>query len=349
MKSIWKKSKFLFAVLLGLVLFIFVLFQALPNAEELLTSQRADAKTKQAIVAELGLDQPMHKQAMYYLNDLSLLSVYDSTSQKLKHLSGLALNHGKWQVWLKLPYLRTSFQSKQTVGGMLFQAFWGTMVLAMAAMLIALMVGIPLGIVAAMQQGKALDHLIVGFSAIGISMPSFFSAMIFSWLFGFVWHEYTHLPMTGSLYEIDELGENRTMVLSNMILPALALGIRPLAVFIQLTRNTMVEMLAQDFVRTARSKGLSKWRATIKHALPNAMNPLITSVGGWFSSLLAGSFFTEYIFQWRGLGKVTIEALQQSDFPVVMGAVLFTACVFFVLHTITELLYVWIDPRVRYE
>ena len=349
MKSIWKKSKFLFAVLLGLVLFIFVLFQALPNAEELLTSQRADAKTKQAIVAELGLDQPMHKQAMYYLNDLSLLSVYDSTSQKLKHLSGLALNHGKWQVWLKLPYLRTSFQSKQPVGGMLFQAFWGTMVLAMAAMLIALMVGIPLGIVAAMQQGKALDHLIVGFSAIGISMPSFFSAMIFSWLFGFVWHEYTHLPMTGSLYEIDELGENRTMVLSNMILPALALGIRPLAVFIQLTRNTMVEMLAQDFVRTARSKGLSKWRATIKHALPNAMNPLITSVGGWFSSLLAGSFFTEYIFQWRGLGKVTIEALQQSDFPVVMGAVLFTACVFFVLHTITELLYVWIDPRVRYE
>jgi peptide/nickel transport system permease protein len=349
MKSIWKKSKFLFAVLLGLVLFIFVLFQALPNAEELLTSQRADAKTKQAIVAELGLDQPLHKQAIYYVNDLSLISVYDSTSQKLKYLTGFALNQGKWQVWLKLPYLRTSFQSKQPVGGMLFQAFLGTMVLAMAAMLIALMFGIPLGIVAAMKQGKALDHLIVGFSAIGISMPSFFSAMIFSWLFGFVWHEYTHLPMTGSLYEIDELGENRTMVLSNMILPALALGIRPLAVFIQLTRNTMVEMLAQDFVRTARSKGLSKWQATVKHALPNAMNPLITSVGGWFSSLLAGSFFTEYIFQWRGLGKVTIEALQQSDFPVVMGAVLFTACVFFVLHTITELLYVWIDPRVRYE
>jgi len=349
MKSIWKKSKFLFAVLLGLVLFIFVLFQALPNAEELLTSQRADAKTKQAIVAELGLDQSLHKQAIYYVNDLSLISVYDSTSQKLKYLTGFALNQGKWQVWLKLPYLRTSFQSKQPVGGMLFQAFLGTMVLAMAAMLIALMFGIPLGIVAAMKQGKALDHLIVGFSAIGISMPSFFSAMIFSWLFGFVWHEYTHLPMTGSLYEIDELGENRTMVLSNMILPALALGIRPLAVFIQLTRNTMVEMLAQDFVRTARSKGLSKWQATVKHALPNAMNPLITSVGGWFSSLLAGSFFTEYIFQWRGLGKVTIEALQQSDFPVVMGAVLFTACVFFVLHTITELLYVWIDPRVRYE
>ncbi len=349
MKSIAKKIAFLFSVLLGLVLFIFVLFQAMPNAEEMLTSQRADAKTKAAIVAELGLDEPLCKQALYYINDLSPLSFYDSSSKKLSMLTGFGLSKGKTQCWVKLPYLRTSFQSKQPVGGMLFQAFIGTMVLAIAAMLLALAIGIPLGVLAAMRQGKWVDHIIVGSSAIGISMPSFFSAMLFSWLFGFVWHEYTGLPMTGSLWEIDEMGESRTLMWSNMILPALALGIRPLAVFIQLTRNTMVEMLAQDFVRSAKAKGLSTWQATWKHALPNALNPLITRVGGWFSSLLAGSFFTEYIFQWRGLGKVTIEALQQSDFPVVMGAVLFTACVFFILHTITELLYVWIDPRVRYE
>ena len=349
MKSIAKKIAFLFSVLLGLVLFIFVLFQAMPNAEEMLTSQRADAKTKAAIVAELGLDEPLSKQALYYINDLSPLSFYDSSSKKLSLLTGFGLSKGKTQCWIKLPYLRTSFQSKQPVGGMLFQAFIGTMVLAIAAMLLALAIGISLGVWAAMRQGKWVDHIIVGSSAIGISMPSFFSAMLFSWLFGFVWHEYTHLPMTGSLWEIDELGENRLLMWSNMVLPALALGIRPLAVFIQLTRNTMVEMLAQDFVRSAKAKGLSTWQATWKHALPNALNPLITSVGGWFSSLLAGSFFTEYIFQWRGLGKVTIEALQQSDFPVVMGAVLFTACVFFILHTITELLFVWIDPRVRYE
>ena len=349
MKSIAKKIAFLFSVLLGLVLFIFVLFQAMPNAEEMLTSQRADAKTKAAIVAELGLDEPLSKQALYYINDLSPLAFYDSSSNKLSLLTGFGLSKGKTQCWIKLPYLRTSFQSKQPVGGMLFQAFIGTMFLAIAAMLLALAIGIPLGVWAAMRQGKWADHIIVGSSAIGISMPSFFSAMLFSWLFGFVWHEYTGLPMTSSLWEIDEMGESRTLMWSNMILPALALGIRPLAVFIQLTRNTMVEMLAQDFVRSAKAKGLSTWQATWKHALPNALNPLITSVGGWFSSLLAGSFFTEYIFQWRGLGKVTIEALQQSDFPVVMGAVLFTACVFFILHTITELLYVWIDPRVRYE
>jgi peptide/nickel transport system permease protein len=132
-------------------------------------------------------------------------------------------------------------------------------------------------------------------------------------------------------------------------LPALALGIRPLAVFIQLTRNTMVEILQLDFIRTARAKGISESVVIWRHAFPNALNPLITSIGGWFSSLLAGSFFTEYIFQWKGLGKVTIEALQQSDLPVVMGAVLFTACVFFVIHTFTELLYVWIDPRMNHE
>jgi len=349
MKPLLKKSGFLLSVLLGLVLFIFILFQALPNAEEMLTSQRADAKTKQAIVAELGLDQPVHLQALYYLNDLSPIACYDTASAKRRYLTGFAIRSGSMEWWLKLPYLRISFQTKQPVGGMLFQAFVGTMILALAAMLIALAVGIPLGVMAAMKQGKWVDHLIVGLSAIGISMPSFFSAMLFSWLFGFVWHAYTNLPMTGSLWEVDALGEHKIWVWCNMILPALALGIRPLAVFVQLTRNTMVEMLAQDFVRTAKAKGLSQWQATFKHALPNALNPLITSVGGWFSSLLAGSFFTEYIFQWRGLGKVTIEALQQSDFPVVMGAVLFTACVFFILHTLTEWLYVWIDPRVRYE
>ena len=130
MKALLKKSGFLLSVLLGLVLFIFILFQALPNAEEMLTTQRTDAKTKQAIVAELGLDKPLHIQALYYLNDLSPLSCYDTTSAKRVHLTGLSMNTGGLEWWFKLPYLRTSFQSKQPVGAMLFQAFVGTMILA---------------------------------------------------------------------------------------------------------------------------------------------------------------------------------------------------------------------------
>jgi peptide/nickel transport system permease protein len=171
--------------------------------------------------------------------------------------------------------------------------------------------------------------------------------MIFSWLFGYVYHSTTGLPMTGSFFEIDDLGQEIHVKWSNLILPAVALGIRPLAVLVQLTRNTMVDIMVMDFIQTARAKGLKESVVIFRHALPNALNPLVTSVGGWFSSLLAGSFFTEYIFQWKGLGKVTIDALQQSDLPLVMGAVLFTACVFFAIHSITELLYVWIDPRLR--
>jgi peptide/nickel transport system permease protein len=259
------------------------------------------------------------------------------------------LNLGQSQLWLKFPYLRTSFQTKQKVSDMLIEAFYGTMVLAFAAILISIFIGIPLGVLAAIRKNTWLDKLIVWISAIGISVPSFFSAMLFSWFFGFVLVDYTHLPMTGSLFEIDILGQQKSIRMDHLILPAFALGIRPLAVFIQLTRNTMVEILDLDFVRTARAKGLSESVVIWRHAFPNALNPLITSIGGWFSSLLAGSFFTEYIFQWKGLGKVTIEALQQSDLPVVMGAVLFTACVFFVIHSITELLYVWIDPRMKNE
>jgi len=348
MKPIFKKIRFLILVLLGLVSFIFVLFQALPSADQILSAQRSDSATTAAIVKDLGLDKPIWKQGLYYLNDLSPISVHREETNT-ENFTGANIKLGSHQIWLKLPYLRTSFQTKQKVSSMLTEAFYGTLVLAIAAMLVSMIMGIPLGVWAAIKQNSWIDKSIVWLSAIGISVPSFFSAMIFSWLFGFVLIEYTHLPMTGSLFEIDSFGQEKTIQISHLILPALALGIRPLAVFIQLTRNTMVEILQLDFIRTARAKGISESVVIWRHAFPNALNPLITSIGGWFSSLLAGSFFTEYIFQWKGLGKVTIEALQQSDLPVVMGAVLFTACVFFVIHTLTELLYVWIDPRMNHE
>lgn len=228
-------------------------------------------------------------------------------------------------------------------------AFVGTLILAFAAIVIALLIGIPLGVYAAVRQGSSTDTAIVAFSTIGISVPSFFSALLFAWLFGFVLKEYTGLSMVGSLWEVDDLGEGRVIAWKNLILPAFSLGIRPLSVFIQLTRNTMVDVLSQDFIRTARAKGLNERTVVWKHAFMNALNPLVTSVGGWLSSLLAGAFFTEYIYNWKGLGKVTIDALQQSDLPVIMGTVLFTACMFFVINIFTELVYFWLDPRIRHE
>ena len=243
--------------------------------------------------------------------------------------------------------MRRSFQTKRLVSEMLSEAFIGTMILAFAAILIAVVIGIPLGVFAARKEGGFVDKSIVAFSTLGISVPSFFSAMLLSWFFGFVWNKYTGLPMTGSWRELSADGSRFIWKPENLILPAFALGFRPVAVFIQLARNNMADTLKLDFIQTAKAKGLSTKKVLWKHAFPNALNPLVTSIGGWFSSLLAGSFFTEYIFQWKGLGKVTIEALQQSDFPVVMGGVLFTACLFFVINTLTEVLYVWIDPRLR--
>ncbi|MFM7764772.1 MAG: ABC transporter permease [Sphingomonadales bacterium] len=321
----------------------------LPSPEQILSGQRSDKATTDAIIRDLGLDQPKWKQLVFYINDLSPVSWYPASSQRPNQTGGVKVaSMESGTLILKAPYLRTSFQNKKPVSGIIAEAFTGTMVLAFSALLFALALGIPLGVLSAIKRGTVFDNSIVALSAAGISLPAFFSAMLIAWLFGYVWKQYTGLEMTGSLWEVDPMGEGRYLAWKNLILPAVALGLRPLAVFIQLTRNTMVDVLYQDYIRTARAKGLTEWKVIWLHAFPNAVNPLVTSIGGWLSSLLAGSFFTEYIFNWKGLGKVAIDALQNSDLPVIMGSVLFTAIIFFFVNLITEMCYIWLDPRLRH-
>lgn len=338
------------AILLGLVFLIYFMFMALPNPDDVLMGQRGNADVRAAIVKDLGMDQSKPMQLALLVNDLSPVSFYHIESSKLSEISGFNLfNVRGVSIVIKWPYLRKSFLTRNYVSHILWEGFKGTSVLALAALFISMIIGIPLGIIASVKRGTWIDSFIVGISTIGISVPSFFSAMIFSWLFGYVLKVYTGLNMVGHLFEVDPLGNGHVLTLKNLILPALALGIRPLAVFVQLTRNTMVEILDLDYVRTAQAKGLSFKKVILKHAFPNAINPLVTSVGGWLSSLLAGAFFTEYIFNWKGLGKIGIEALQQSDLPVIMGTVLFTAGVFFIINLLTEYLYIRLDPKIRYE
>ena len=135
--------------------------------------------------------------------------------------------------------------------------------------------------------------------------------------------------------------------LKNLILPALTLGIRPLAIITQLTRSAMLDVLNQDYIRTAYAKGLSKSTVIFKHALRNALNPVLTAVTGWFAELLAGAFFVEYIFGWKGIGKITVDALDKLDFPVVMGSVLVTATLFVIINILADILYSIVDPRVK--
>ena len=155
------------------------------------------------------------------------------------------------------------------------------------------------------------------------------------------------MHISGNWYEIDEITGQRILSLKNLILPAITLGIRPLAIITQLTRSAMLDVLKEDYIRTAYAKGLSDKAVIWKHALKNALNPVITAVTGWFAELLAGSFFVEYIFGWQGIGKVTVDALEKLDYPVVMGSVLISAVFFILINILADILYGVFDPRVK--
>ncbi|GGG37636.1 ABC transporter permease [Hymenobacter glacieicola] len=336
-------------VLIGVALTVFFLFQVLPgDPVALLAGQRSDAATRAAIAADLGLDQPLPAQLAGYLNDVSPLGVHPRDSAGVAKYGGvqlLPLGSEKALV-LKTPYLRRSFQSNKEVLSILLDHFTGTLWLAVAAMLLAAVLGIGLGIVAALKPHSWLDRTLLSTSVLGISVPSFVAAILIAMTFGFYWSSWTGLNLTGQLYETDAF-TGRHLTLKNLLLPAFALGIRPLAVIVQLTRSSMLEVMSQDYIRTARAKGLSGYRTVMGHAVKNALNPVITAVSGWLASLMAGAFFIEYIFNWKGLGTVTLRAVENLDFPIVMGATIFIAALFVVVNIVVDVLYALLDPRVK--
>jgi peptide/nickel transport system permease protein len=279
------------------------------------------------------------------LNDVSPISVYSKEDIRRKDLSGIFFGNAT-KFGVKLPYLRHSYQSKRKVGQILIEALPGTLLLALSAMIIAIAIGIPLGVLAALKQNSWLDTSSIFVSLVGISAPSFFIGILIAYIFGFVLSSWTGLHITGNWFDLNDLTGKKQIVLRNLILPAVTLGIRPLAIIAQLTRSAMLDVLDQDYIRTAYAKGLDKRTIIWKHALRNALNPVITAVTGWFAELLAGAFFVEYIFGWKGIGKITVDALEKLDFPVVMGSVLVTATFFIVINILSDVFYGLIDPRV---
>ncbi|MCH5597736.1 ABC transporter permease [Niabella ginsengisoli] len=308
--------------------------------------QTGDAKTQENIRKELYLDQPKWKQFVLYVNDVSPIAIHSKEDIADKQLKGIFIG-GDTKFSIKVPYLRKSYQSKREVGSILMQALPGTIMLTIAAMLIAVFVGIPLGVIAAVKQNTWLDTSAIFSSIVGISAPSFFMGIIIAYLFGFVLTDYTGLQISGNWFDIDEVTGKRIFSFKNLILPAITLGIRPLAIITQLTRSAMLDVLDQDYIRTAYAKGLSKNKVIWRHGLKNALNPVITAITGWFAELLAGAFFVEYIFGWQGIGKVTVDALEKLDYPVVMGSVLISATFFVFMNIMADVLYGVFDPRVR--
>ena len=322
------------------------MFQGFGDPARMIVGQTGDKKTMDNIRKDLYLDQPKWKQFMLYLNDVSPICFHTQADIDKKKLNGFFIG-GNTKMGLKFPYLRKSYQTKKEVGKMLIEALPGTLLLAFAAMLFATFFGILLGTIAAVKKGTWLDTSAVFTSIIGISAPSFFMAILIAYFFGVVLHNYTGLNLTGSWFDIDEVTGEKYITIKNLILPAFTLGIRPLAIITQLTRSAMLDVLNQDYIRTAYAKGLSSKQVIFKHALRNALNPVITAITGWFAELLAGAFFIEYIFGWKGIGKLTVDALEKLDYPVVMGAVLFSACIFIVVNMLADVLYKMVDPRIK--
>lgn len=350
-----QKIGYAILTLFGVVTVIFLLFNILPgDPARMMLGQNENAEQLAIVKKKYGFDKPVSLQYAYYINDLSPLSFHSNTEGDYTFLSENKYRHSclftiqNTTTVLKMPYLRESFQKGgKKVSQVIAETLPNTFVLAISAIVIAILIGVFLGIISVLFKDGWIDKLIQLVSTFGMSVPSFFSAIIFAWLFGYVLNEYTNLNMTGSLYEVDDFGEGRYIQWKNLILPAIVLGIRPLAVISQLMRNSLLEVLNQDYIRTAKAKGLSFAAIIRKHALKNSLNPVVTAVSGWFASMLAGAVFVEYIFGWNGLGKEIVDALNTLDLPIIMGAVLIIATLFILINILVDLIYGWLDPKIR--
>ncbi|GGD27681.1 peptide ABC transporter permease [Flavobacterium orientale] len=354
-RYLFHKIGYALLTLFGVITVIFFLFTVLPgDPARMMLDQNENSEQLALVKKKYGFDKPVMTQYLYYLNDLSPLSFHSKNESDYTFLAEGKYNAQKLvtisatTLAIKTPYLRESFQkSGKKVTAVIGNTLPNTFVLAVFAIVIAIVVGIFLGIISALYKDTLLDRMIALLSTLGMSIPSFFSAILFAWLFGFVWHHYTGLNMTGSLYEVDDFGEGSTIQWKNILLPGIVLGIRPLAVVIQLMRNSLLETFGQDYIRTAKAKGLNTYQIIKTHALKNSLNPVVTAISGWFASMLAGAVFVEYIFGWNGLGKEIVEALNNLDLPVIMGSVIVIATTFVVINILVDMIYAYLDPKIR--
>ncbi|CAI8308482.1 MAG: Dipeptide transport system permease protein DppB [Owenweeksia sp. TMED14] len=321
-------------VLLGVATLVFFLFHAVAgDPARMMLGQVEDPVALKTLRAEYGLDKPLVVQYRNYLEGLSPLGYrFD----------------GSWG-W-RWPNLQSSYQNKGvSVILMLSETLPNTALLAFTSICFALVIGIPIGLFAAANAGSRIDRFVVILSTTGMALPSFFSAVLIGWIFGYVLGPWTGLPMTGNLVEMDDFGEREVYNWHHIILPSFTLGIRPLGVIAQMMRASALEVLSQDYIRTAYAKGLTHGQVLRKHVFRNSLNPLVTTVSGWLAGLFSGAVFVESVFGWNGTGKMMVDALESRDFPVVMGCVLSLSAVFVVIQWFVEISYRWIDPRIIKE
>jgi len=320
-----------FGVLLGTLTLVFIIFSWVPDPARELAGQTERESVVQSFRTKHGLDLPTHIRYLNFLGDLIPLG---------------PLSDGSFG--FRSPDLGTSYITDRPVIDTVRDAIPATLILACVAMLFATVFGISIGLALALSPSSKFGEFILSICALGMSAPSFVVAIIVAWLFGYVLHSYTGLSMTGGMIIVDPF-EGPRLAWSHLILPAFTLGIRPLAVIIQLSRNSALDVLAAPYIRTARSKGLSSTRILFKHVLRNSLNPVLTATSGWFASMLAGAVFVEFVFGWKGMGLLMFSALERGDLPIVMGCTLVIATIFVLVNVVVDVLYGVLDPRVTHD
>ncbi|MEE9371771.1 MAG: ABC transporter permease [Saprospiraceae bacterium] len=331
---------------LVIVLITSIIYSSPIDPTRLTFGQRMDEETVELKKKQLGLDLPLRQQILLYLSDISPVAMVSPVRWNDLPFNGRIIISGdKYHLVIKWPYLRESFQTGRSVISILLLALPNTIILASLSIIIAALIGISLGVTSSLVRGTLWDDLIISFSTLGYSVPSYVSAMFFALIFGYYLRDWTGLNLQGSLWELDDFG-NEKKVWKNILLPCMALAIRPVAVITQLMRNSMNEIMEQPFVKTLRAKGISRFRLVVKHLIRNALNPIITALSGWFASLLTGAFFVEYVFSYKGLGYTTINALLNFDIPVVLGAILISTVFFIIINITIDFLYRYLDPRI---
>lgn len=296
-------------IIFGVLTVTFVIIRLLPgDPARLILGQRADVQSIEALRREWKLDQPIWVQ------------------------------YGDFVARTITGDLGRSFSFNRPVTETILETIPKTAILAVSALILSTIVGVLIGILSAWKPYTFFDNAAMVFALLGISVPVFVLGALFVLVF------IQKLHWIDSSGYITEMGELR---LQRLILPMIALAARPLSIFARITRSSMLDALSQDYVRTARAKGVSERKTVLVHAFRNALNPVVTTVSAWLAATLAGTFFIEQIFGWPGLGLLAYNAVLQLDFPVIQGVVLLTAIIFVIVNFLVDIVYSMLDPKVR--
>ncbi|WP_353096816.1 nickel ABC transporter permease [Tissierella praeacuta] len=302
-KYILRRLLLLIPVILGVTFLVFTIMYFTPgNPAKLILGESAQPEQVAALEEEMGLNDPFIVQYFRFIT---------------KALTG---DFGR------------SYSTKRPVFDEVFARFPATLKLTVAAMVIAVLIGIPVGIISATKQYSLLDSVAMIGALIGVSMPVFWLGLMLILVFSV---HFKILPSSGS------------ETILHLILPAFSLGVGSAAIITRMTRSSMLEVIRQDYIRTARAKGVAEKKVVNKHALKNALIPVVTVIGLQFGQLLGGAVLTESVFSWPGVGRLMVEAIRQKDSPMVLATVVFISVTFSFVNLLVDLLYAFIDPRIK--